>query len=93
MSEFQGVRHAYIPIATFILVEMMTEGWEGTGIKCTEGLPEDAEYVRQFYKEMSDEVCLVFSHPSFDLVERGGLIPQINATYQIAEYIKYGSTP
>lgn len=64
-----------VAITPELLQEWMTEGWQipngnYAGIKCVEGLPEDAVYVSA-YTHASRDVVLVFAHPSWNPVPKG----------------------
>ncbi len=64
-------------MATFdFLLALMTEGNTSRGIITTvEGLPKDAKFVRDYYDHQSGQLCFLFSHPSFNEVPEGRIIP------------------
>jgi hypothetical protein len=76
-------RRLVIIKATFdFLLALMTEGNTTGGIVITtKGLPKDAKFIRDYFDHQSGQMCLVFSHPSFDEVSPGSMIPVRNIEF------------
>lgn len=70
-----------VPINGALFKQWLTEG-ELIFVKCVEGLPPSASFVRSWYDLGIDIVHLVYEHPSFDEVPEGSVIPQMLLTYK-----------
>ncbi len=51
-------------------------------VRCTEGLPEGAAFVRSYYNERKDMVTLVWEHPTFADVPEGGIVPELEVEFR-----------
>lgn len=80
-------RHLVIVRATFeMLLQLMTEGNKSLGaIETTKGLPKDAKFVRDYFDYEIGQVCFVFSHPSFDEVAPGSMIPVKEIVFKVEQ--------
>jgi hypothetical protein len=69
--ELTGRRIVRVPVASPLLVEMLTKGWSsGPGIiKCIDGLPVDAKFVNSVFDPLSDHAYFFFEHESFEIVQ------------------------
>lgn len=58
-----------------LIVDMMRTGWKAQLVVNRVGLPEDAVFIGAYNDTMAGAVYFTFSHPSFDEVPNGALIP------------------
>jgi hypothetical protein len=59
--------------------------WDGR-LEVIGGVPRDAEFVRFFYDPQTPTLWAVFTHPSFDAIPEGHIIPAVSITYQFTPY-------
>lgn len=81
MANPSNVKRVELSVA--VLAEMLTEGWTvGTEriVRCIDGLPAGAQYVRGWVDEANCHVNLVFTHSSFPEVLWGETIPVLDVT-------------
>ena len=62
---------------------LSTQGYKSESIECTEGLPEDAQFVRAFFGPRA-ELTLIFEHPDWPegVLQTDQNIPMIPVTHQ-----------
>jgi hypothetical protein len=82
------MRAVRVGVSWQLLFEMLTEGWKIEHCECIKGLPNDAEYVRGYTRELGGvvekpDVFLVFTHDSFADIEPGEVIPEFTPEFQI----------
>lgn len=78
---------AFVRVSPTLIAEMCKEGWkipsdDTASVKCLQGVPSDAKYIRSFYDPEHDFLILVFEHSSFPEVDEGGQFPLINIVFQ-----------
>ena len=77
-----GRRLRAVAISFPLLRELMAEGYVcPAGVTCTKGIPADAVEVYSFTDMARGEGYLVFSHPSFDEVPEGELVPRMTVEH------------
>lgn len=81
------VKQACVMVSPELLAEMVTTGWtiphDGrVEIKCTQGVPAGARYVRGFYDSARDEFGMIFEHESFEETTAGQALPIIHVLLQ-----------
>ena len=78
-----------VMVANYFLIQMLTEGWESDGlIKCTKGIPKDAEYIYHLYDPKCQAILFIFRHDSFRPLELGEEIPLMDVIHH-----RYVATP
>ena len=80
-------RLARVVVSREWLVQLMREGLEFTGVRATtRGIPKDAVFSHAFTNNFRGDVSFVFAHESFDPVEMGEEIPEIEVIFEVLEY-------
>jgi len=74
------MRVVLVPISLDLMVDWFKEGNE-IHAYCSEGLPQDAEFVGSAYDERTGIVYLKFHHPSFHDTEPGSPLERFSPTY------------
>ena len=60
---------------------MMTQDHKIENIECTKGIPADVVFIGSSYDNQRMIVSLVFSHPTFESVGLGKLIPDFDIEF------------
>ena len=76
-------RLARVRISQELWQDWMTEGYKSGGFKCDKGLPEGAEFLYFARDDRANygDLSMVFQHESFDNVELGNMIPEIDVWF------------
>jgi hypothetical protein len=81
-------RLARVGVSFELMLDLVREDYDITGrIKCIQGIPVDAEFVRSYVGE-NDVVYFVFSHPTFAHVKIGGEIPEIRVKHILTKILE-----
>jgi hypothetical protein len=68
-------RMVRVPITIQLLQGFIVHGMKNLNISVDSGIPEDAQYVGSTTDERNLTAYLFFSHPSFDEIPEGQMIP------------------
>ena len=73
-----------IGISFELLFDIIRLGYRiENGIECIEGIPDDAEYVYAYTDDNDKILYLVFSHPTFEEVSPGSMIPEMRIVHRV----------
>jgi hypothetical protein len=71
-----------VAITHELLKHFITEGYGITSVECTDGIPDDAEFVRSYSDDELGVVYLIYHHETFSDIPPGGKVPVIAVEYR-----------
>lgn len=77
-----GRRIVRVAMSSQLISDMMRVGWNVKNVSCVKGIPEDAIFAGASLDNSNLEVYMFFTHPSFDIVQEGCVVPIVQVVHR-----------